>query len=396
MENKAVKVSVIVPVYNAEKYLQECLDSIRNQTLQEIEIICVDDGSTDSSMQILVKNREEDNRVQIISQQNSYAGAARNAGLAISRGDYLVFWDADDIFAETALEEMYTKCEEDQADVCVCGVRKLDEQTKEYLGAPAFFVKKYIPETIPFSIQDIPQYIFNFTTNVPWNKMYRRELIEKYQLQFEGRPRANDLFFVLQALALAEKITVVDEPLVTYRINTGESLTNSLSKSPLCTMDAYMTAYHELERRGVVNEAVKQSFANKLLNAVIFNLNNQTSEESYMIVQDKVLGNEITALLPLDIEEGYYYYPMEFECLKRIRNNTPLEYMLWKNVGYRADKELLKARLKEKTAEAKKASKEAARATAELKKIKESKGYKMLLRFYHIMDILRGRKNTSQ
>ena len=93
-----VKVSVILPVYNVEKYLKECLDSILNQTLQEIEVICVDDGSTDRSLEILREYEKKDKRVIVLTQENKGAGAARNKGLAIAKGEYLSFLDSDDFF----------------------------------------------------------------------------------------------------------------------------------------------------------------------------------------------------------------------------------------------------------------------------------------------------------
>lgn len=91
-----IKVSVIIPVYNVEKYLEECLDSIINQTLKEIEIICIDDGSTDSSLNVLENYKKKDKRIIVLQQQNLGAGAARNKGLDLARGKYLSFLDADD------------------------------------------------------------------------------------------------------------------------------------------------------------------------------------------------------------------------------------------------------------------------------------------------------------
>ena len=92
------KVSVIIPVYNVEEYLRECLDSIVKQTLREIEIICVDDGSTDNSLEILKEYAKKDNRITVITQKNLHAGVARNAGLAVAKGEYLSFLDSDDFF----------------------------------------------------------------------------------------------------------------------------------------------------------------------------------------------------------------------------------------------------------------------------------------------------------
>ena len=92
------KVSVIIPVYNVEQYLRECLNSVIKQTLKEIEIICVDDGSTDNSLDILKEYAEKDHRITIITQKNLHAGVARNAGLSIAKGEYLSFLDSDDFF----------------------------------------------------------------------------------------------------------------------------------------------------------------------------------------------------------------------------------------------------------------------------------------------------------
>ena len=106
------KISVIIPVYNGETYLAQCLDSIIGQTLKEIEIICVNDGSKDRTQQILEKYAEKDSRIQIISQENGGAGAARNAGLRIARGEYLSILDGDDFFEPDMLEKAYKKAKE--------------------------------------------------------------------------------------------------------------------------------------------------------------------------------------------------------------------------------------------------------------------------------------------
>ena len=115
MESR-ITVSVIIPVYNSEKYLRQCLDSICAQTLREIEIICIDDGSTDGSADILEDYRKKDSRVTVIRQNNAGAGAARNKGLDISRGRYLSFLDADDFFEMSMLEEAVRCAEENDSD----------------------------------------------------------------------------------------------------------------------------------------------------------------------------------------------------------------------------------------------------------------------------------------
>ena len=105
----SVKVSVILPVYNASDYLHQCMDSIVGQTLKDIEIICVDDGSTDNSLDILKEYEQKDKRVKVIQQKNAGAGAARNNGLSIATGEYLSFLDSDDFFEPDMLEKAYEK-----------------------------------------------------------------------------------------------------------------------------------------------------------------------------------------------------------------------------------------------------------------------------------------------
>ena len=112
-----VKVSVIIPVYNVEPYLKQCMDSVVGQTLKDIEIICVDDGSTDNSLDILREYAAEDSRIQIIEQKNAGAGAARNNGMRYATGKYLSFLDSDDFFEPRMLEKAYDLAEKDQADL---------------------------------------------------------------------------------------------------------------------------------------------------------------------------------------------------------------------------------------------------------------------------------------
>ena len=179
-----VKVSVIVPVYNSEPYLRQCLSSIVSQTLQEIEILCVDDGSTDASPEILKEYQEKDPRIQVFHQQNLYAGVARNTGKAHASGEYLVFWDSDDYYYETALEKMYRLASEQEADVCVCGGNQFYEELQTEVPVNNYVNPKRLPADMPFNMTTHPDYILNFTTEAPWNKMFRRAFVEKEGLDF--------------------------------------------------------------------------------------------------------------------------------------------------------------------------------------------------------------------
>ncbi|MGF0069697.1 glycosyltransferase family 2 protein [Candidatus Spyradosoma sp. SGI.093] len=126
-------VSVIVPVYNAEKYLRECLDSVIDQSLREIEIICVDDGSTDASPAVLAEYAARDSRVRVITQENAGVGPARNAGIRAARGEFVAFIDPDDLLPdESAYEALYLWAKEKRVRVCGGGVCSLANDGRRY------------------------------------------------------------------------------------------------------------------------------------------------------------------------------------------------------------------------------------------------------------------------
>ena len=123
------QISVIIPVYNVEQYLSKCLESIINQTLQDIEIICINDGSTDNSLQILEEYAQKDSRMIVINQENQGVGVARNKGLEIARGDYIWFVDSDDYVERNGLDYVYEKSKENNADIVCFGVNNICKST---------------------------------------------------------------------------------------------------------------------------------------------------------------------------------------------------------------------------------------------------------------------------
>lgn len=326
--DEEIKVSVVMPVYNAQHYLFDSLGNVLKQTLKEIEVICVDDGSTDRSAQIIEDYASRDFRLSLIRQKNQYAGAARNAGLAKCRGKYVVFWDADDRFALDALEKLYQKAEEDQADISVCDIRKWDDTTDRYVLPSNYLRKEFMLDKVPFSAEDIPQYIFNFTTNIPWNKMYRRSFIQEHQLQFEHRKRANDVVFVMQALYLAKSITVVDERLIDYRYNNKNSLTATLSQDVFSTYDAFQSAHNILEKRGAFeNEKVKQSFDNKALNLLVQSVDLQTSEASARELFDMLLSEGFKKM-GIEDHENYYYSRKVYQSYRTMLTGSLVDTLI--------------------------------------------------------------------
>ncbi|MBQ8784417.1 MAG: glycosyltransferase family 2 protein [Alphaproteobacteria bacterium] len=126
-------VTVVIPVYNVEKYLEQCLDSVINQTYKDIEIICINDGSTDNSITILEKYALSDNRIKIISQTNQGISAARNAGIKVATGKYITFLDSDDFLSRDAIEKMVTAIENNYVDFVVCQAHAFAETEADYV-----------------------------------------------------------------------------------------------------------------------------------------------------------------------------------------------------------------------------------------------------------------------
>lgn len=171
-----IKISVIIPVYNVENYLRQCLDSVINQTLKEIEIICVNDSSSDGSLAILEEYAAKDSRITVISQPNGGAGAARNNGMAHSHGKYLSFLDSDDFFEPDMLEEAWKKAEADAADFVVYRCDQYNTETQEYVPVPWTLRMKEVPPYSPFNHRQMTMNIFRVFIGWAWDKLYLKPL----------------------------------------------------------------------------------------------------------------------------------------------------------------------------------------------------------------------------
>ena len=182
------KISVIILVYNNEQFIQQCLETVINQTLKEIEIICVDDGSTDNSLDILIKYSIIDRRITVLKQNNLHAGIARNAGLTIAKGKYLSFLDSDDWFELNMLEEMYNKIISKNADIIICQCKTFDsEKGKLYDKMLDSSLKlNLIPKKDPFSVFDISNNIFQICLGYAWDKLFRTEFINENNIRFQS------------------------------------------------------------------------------------------------------------------------------------------------------------------------------------------------------------------
>ena len=213
------EISVIVPVYNVEKYLKKCLNSLVNQTFQDIEIICINDGSTDNSESILNNFATKDSRIKIITQQNSGVSGARNLGILNSSSNYIMFLDADDYYNKKACELSYNTITKTQADIGVFGISEL----YNFIQIPCI-VNKNIKRAVQNSSK-IDLWKFQ-TYSV--NKIYKKDFLIRNNLKFPlGIKTAEDTIFSLSCLFKNPKYCFIDKSLYVYRKNRKNSVTTN-------------------------------------------------------------------------------------------------------------------------------------------------------------------------
>lgn len=321
-----IKVSVIIPVYNAERHIRQCLKSVLDQTLEDIEVICVDDGSSDSSPEIIEDIAARDKRVRLITQSNLYAGVARNNGMKNAEGEYLVFLDADDFFERDMLLEMYEKCVKDNAQICLCSGKIYNEQNDAFSDAPHYLNTKLLCEKTPFSAEDVSEWLFIITSPAPWTKMFKRDFIERKGIEFQSLKRANDLFFVYSALAAADAITYVNKPFVCYRTGNSESLQGAVSVLSLDFYTALFELKKELQKRGTF-AVFEKSFVCRALSTCLYALDRTAAKEDFKTVADKLKKSYFYHLNILGHSRGYFYNKRDYNRLMHIMQ-TPSE-QLW-------------------------------------------------------------------
>ncbi len=248
-----IKVSVIVPVYNTGPFLEECLDSLCRQTLKEIEIICVNDSSTDNSAEILEQYAERDDRIKVIYNEHTGYGAAsaRNRGLEDARGEYLSFLDSDDYFDLSMLEKAYTKAAALHADIVMYDAQRFKDQTGEYVPTEDVLRAEYIPKKEVFSGRDFPDEIYLSTIGAAWCMLVRHEHVVKHHLYFQSLYHADDFFFTYSAMSCAERMTAIHEKLLFYRVANQKSQSATKSIAPLAAIEACGKLKSWLEEKGL-------------------------------------------------------------------------------------------------------------------------------------------------
>ena len=220
-------VSVIVPVYNVEQYLDKCVDSIVHQSYKKLEIILIDDGSKDSSGQLCDKWKQMDNRIKVIHKQNEGLGFARNSGLEIATGKYIMFVDSDDFINEKMVEKLYVKMQITKSDTVFCGLNRVYPDGRS-VEVPAVYnnqsfegadiINNVLLEMVGSKPQDKED--ANLFMSV-WHALYSKDVIDKWGIRFQSERiiMCEDIMFHIQYLRYASKVTYISDGLYYYRVN---------------------------------------------------------------------------------------------------------------------------------------------------------------------------------
>lgn len=216
-------VSVIVPVYNTKKYLHKCLDSLINQTLKDIEIICINDGSTDNSLKILNDYAQKDNRIKVLSQENKKQGAARNAGLEIATGEYIGYVDSDDWVDSDFYEKLYNAAKKHNFDIALgTNIRAKKNANKKRLHIKEEKEYTTLQEKLDVNVQ--------WKNPCPTNKIYKKSLLVENNIKWPEGVFCEDRIYTLKAVYHANGIVTVPNVNYYYYKNPSSTVNNKITQ----------------------------------------------------------------------------------------------------------------------------------------------------------------------
>lgn len=256
-----IKVSIIIPVCNVERYLKECMDSVVNQTLSEIEIICVDDGSSDSSLSILREYEKKDSRIKVITKQNSGYGNTMNVGMDAATGEYIGIVESDDYIAQNMFERLYGIATEYKAEIVksdhyIFSTQNGRSKSEYQWVCPIEYYNRLLNSKI------CPE-IYTFTM-MNWTGIYKTDFLRKNNIRHNETPGASfqDNGFWFQVISLAKKIVFIHEAFYYYRQDNPNSSINS-KKKVFCICDEYKYINKFLDEHDELNEEYYKRFIEK-------------------------------------------------------------------------------------------------------------------------------------
>ncbi len=312
---RSVKISVIVPIYNVGPYVGMCIKSLINQTMRDIEIICVDDCSNDNSMDVVAEFASCDARIKIVRHdKNMGVATARNTGLKHCRAKYIMWCDPDDWYNQNMCQKMYDAIEKSGADFATCGTRVVYDANPELKSSDDYYYR------VKFSGQkSATREVKNNIDVCLWNKIWRRDIIEKYNLRFPDGLQYEDAYFMWCYALWTQKIYFVRAKLYNYRRRIGAIMNNTYSGKSVAGLDhlRIVLAYYEyLIRWGFRNSAAEYEFwGDKLI---------PYASMAFQFVQDKNATRPMRRCLAKFVADSYRVGTHDFgiECIMRQMKNS--------------------------------------------------------------------------
>lgn len=255
-------VSIVVPVYNSERYLPTLLQSLLDQTYRELEIVCINDGSKDGSLGVLREFASRDQRIVVVDKENSGAASTRNAGIDRASGSYLCFVDSDDFVVSTAVERLMQIALEHHTDAVIFDMENFDDETGETSPTNAV-LKDFVPAGTVFRSTDIDNFykrVVGFTVN----KLYRTAFLKEMNLTFPMVGAHEDMPFTYIALSAADRLFYLDETLYRYRRSREGSLSDRTNDDYRYMLDALLAFRDGLRERGLW-DACERNYINYAL-----------------------------------------------------------------------------------------------------------------------------------
>lgn len=275
------KISVVVPVYNCERYLNTCIDSILSQTFTDFELILVDDGSTDGSALLCDAYSDRDNRIKVIHKANGGgAGEARNVGLDSASSPFICFIDSDDWIKENMLEVLYEAQKENNSDVVLCGYRNIVSLDNREFNFDTSYKANYLRSkkaVRDFFVKYYPEGMVGY----PWNKLYRRELIINNDIRFPKMRRLEDGIFNTEFFSVAQSCVILPDVLYYYRAS-QQVEQRKLPKDFYSLMETFVLQFYGKLKEWQYPKQAAQSMVIYFLNDFVCCLENvYMSKDSY-------------------------------------------------------------------------------------------------------------------
>ena len=316
-------VSIIIPVYNVEKYLIQCLESVINQTYKDLQIILVNDGSTDRSYEICLKYSQKDNRIVFINQENKGSASAKNNGLKIANGYYIGFLDSDDFIELDTIEYMVNMIERNNADIVQCDFSNIYKNTQEIID------DDILKERVLSSEKFLDIFLKDWKSSLFWNKLFKKEILKDIYFK-EGRC-IDDEFFTYKCVMRAKLISISNKKVYNYRIRKSSIMKSEVSQRQILKdrID-YLS-----ERYNIISKNYKDLDSSYLENMLIYFLiiskDYYIDEDLINYIKYKLKHIKINKILATHMEKG-----VKFNIIKLMVTKSK------KYIKYKTNEDILK------------------------------------------------------